>query len=425
MTASFGDTDSKTSVPLGLPTGVMTDLGGLQIDMASTALVGLGEGVRYLDEYGYDCAEQKASRALGLLLAADLGQAFSMGRITPATYKKNAIGLLADLPAYQCPDGGFTYWPGACQLENGYLTAYILDVMKASSGLGVPSDQKVVGDALDYLDRVVKAPTPSPMPVQNIPAWGSANAYAVKVLTMYGRNEDSNITRLMGFADRLPVFALSYLADALGSAKDRGPRYQQLLTLITNALRIEGDQAHAEELDTDTMAWLWDSNVRASAVVLEGFVRRGDDRVFIERVVRWLLAARVKGRWPNTQDNISALRALVGYYKTFEATPPDMTASAAIGSTVLGTATFKGRSTTTQSVQISMQELVDSPLGFETRTGSRAVPDGHGPAVLHGAAGRGDDRRAASCRSRHHGGAALRKIRRGRHERGLDVVQRR
>jgi uncharacterized protein YfaS (alpha-2-macroglobulin family) len=363
MTAAFGDTDGKASVPLVLPTGAMTDLGGLQVDFASTALVGLGEGVRYLNEYGFDCAEQKGSRALALLLAADLGQAFSMGRVAAADYRNTAIGLLAELPSYQCPDGGFTVWPGLCHLENAYLTAYILDVMKTSNGLGAPIDQKVVGDALDYLDRVVKAPTPRPMPVQMVPGWGAANAYAVKVLTMYGRNEDSNITRLTGVADRLPVFALSYLADALGATKDRGPRYQGLVARITNALRIEGDQAHAEELDTDTMAWLWDSNVRASAVVLDGFVRRGDDRLFVERLVRWLLAARVQGRWPNTQDNISALRALVAYYKAFEAEPPDMTASAAIGSTLLGTATFKGRSTTTQSVRLSMRDLVDRLAG--------------------------------------------------------------
>jgi hypothetical protein len=169
---------------------------------------------------------------------------------------------------------------------------------------------------------------------------------------------------------------------------------------MTNALRIEGDQAHAEELDEDTMAWLWDSNVRASAIVLEGFVRRGDDRIFVERLVRWLLAARVKGRWPNTQDNISALRGLVGYYKTFEATPPDMTASATIGSTVLGTATFKGRSTQTQSVRLSMQDLIGklsgagAPTSLDlSRTGTgrlyytariAAAETGAPPAVDHG-----------------------------------------
>jgi uncharacterized protein YfaS (alpha-2-macroglobulin family) len=399
-TASFGDTDSRASVPLALPAGVMPDLGGLEIDLASTALVGLGEGVRYLNEYTFDCAEQKASRALGLLLAADLGQAFSMGNIAPADYKKTALGLLAELPGYQCPDGGFTYWPGACYLENSYLTAYVLDVMKSSGGLGVPTDPRVIGDALDYLDREVKAPTPTPMPIQMVPAWATANAYAVKVLTAYGRNEDSNITRLMGVADRLPVFGLSYLADALAASKDRGPRYQDVVTRLTNALRIEGDQAHAEELNEDTMAWLWDSNIRASAIVLDGLVRRGDDRIFVERLVRWLLASRVKGRWPNTQDNISALRGLVGYYKTFEATPPDMTASAAIGSTVIGTASFKGRSTQSQSLRLTMQDLVaklsgaGAPTSLDlSRTGTgrlyytarmAVAENGAPPAVDHG-----------------------------------------
>ena len=47
-------------------------------------MVGLGEGARYLVEYPYGCAEQKGSRALALLLAADLGDAFSLPGIDPA-----------------------------------------------------------------------------------------------------------------------------------------------------------------------------------------------------------------------------------------------------------------------------------------------------------------------------------------------------
>jgi uncharacterized protein YfaS (alpha-2-macroglobulin family) len=358
VTASFGDTDGRASIPIVTPAGVIPDVGGLQIDFASTALVGLGEGVRYLGEYMFDCAEQKASRALGLLLASDLGQTFAMNRIAPAEYRKQALSLLQDLPSYQCEDGGFTFWPGRCYLENAYLTAYVLDVMKASSALGAPTDKKVVDDALDYLARELDAPLPTPMPIQMVPAWGATNAYMIKVLTAYGRNQDSNITRLMGYADRLPVFGLSYLADALDASKDHGPRYQRVVQLLTNSLRVEGDQAHAQELEEDTLAWLWNSNIRSSAIALEGFVRRGDDRIFVERLVRWLLAARTQGRWPNTQDNISALRSLVAYYKVFEATPPDMTATATLGAATLGTATFKGRTTTTQSIQVSMRDLI-------------------------------------------------------------------
>src|SRR5256885_10580186 len=35
-----------------------------RVELASTALVGLGEGARYLVEYPYGCAEQRGSRAL-------------------------------------------------------------------------------------------------------------------------------------------------------------------------------------------------------------------------------------------------------------------------------------------------------------------------------------------------------------------------
>ena len=61
-----------------LPAGVVAGFGGLSVELASTAMVGLGEGARYLIEYPYGCAEQRSSRALALLLAADLGDAFAL-----------------------------------------------------------------------------------------------------------------------------------------------------------------------------------------------------------------------------------------------------------------------------------------------------------------------------------------------------------
>ena len=68
---------------LTIPAGVVPGFGGLHVELSSTAMVGLGEGARYLVEYPYGCAEQKGSRALALLLAADLGDAFSLPGIDP------------------------------------------------------------------------------------------------------------------------------------------------------------------------------------------------------------------------------------------------------------------------------------------------------------------------------------------------------
>jgi uncharacterized protein YfaS (alpha-2-macroglobulin family) len=355
-TAAFGDTDAKITERLAIPAGVLPAAGGLNVELASSALVGLGEGARYLADYPYYCAEQKASSALALVLASDLGQAFSMGRIAPADYRKKATELLAELPRYQCADGGFGYWPGTCLHGEAYLTSYVLHVMHVANGLGIAPDKAVVDRALDFLDAAMKEPPPAQ--VQWEPAWTAWQAFGVKVLTEYGRNEDANITRMLARIDRMPIFAMSYLADAMAVSKMRGPRYDDVIRRLSNAARIEGDRAQIEEIDTDALAWLWNSNVRATALVLEGLVRRGDDPIMVPRFVRWLLAARKDGRWRNTQENATALEALVAYYKKFEAETPNMTATVELGSAPVGTATFRGRSTASQQVRLAMPDLL-------------------------------------------------------------------
>jgi len=373
--AAFGDTDGRAAETLALPAGILPGLGGLNVQLASTALVGLGEGARYLVDYPFGCAEQKGSAALALTLAADLGSAFAMGRIAPADYRARASSLLEELPRYQCENGGFTYWAGSCASTSVYLTSYLLHVMKVADGLGMKSDEAVIRRALDYLDAELKNTTP-PQQIQWLPVWSASQAFSVKILAEYGRNQDSNITRLAGMADRLPVFALSYLADAIAATNRRGARYDDIVRRITNAVRIEGDQAHVEEANDDALAWVWSSSARSSALVLEGMVRRGDDPVFVQRLVRWLLAARRNGRWSNTQENAMALESLVAYYRKFEADVPEMTATVAIGARPVGTATFRGRSSTAQQVQLAMPDLLRQvPAGAErelalSRTGT-------------------------------------------------------
>ena len=76
--------------------------GGLHVELSSTAMVGLGEGARYLVEYPYGCAEQKGSRALALLLAADLGDAFTLPGIDPAKMRPAVQQTLKELEQFQC-----------------------------------------------------------------------------------------------------------------------------------------------------------------------------------------------------------------------------------------------------------------------------------------------------------------------------------
>ena len=190
-------------------------------------MVGLGEGARYLVEYPYGCAEQRGSRALALLLAADLGDAFTLPGIDTAKMR----------PAVAADAEGAREVPvrerrlrllarRSAASVSPYLTAYLLHVFKTAADLKYDVD---AGDAR-------RGPTPisrrelAQKPPANEgwwPAYTAWQAFAVKVLVEGGRNQDSNLTRLYGYRDRMPVFALAYLHDALiarGRERTRRPR---------------------------------------------------------------------------------------------------------------------------------------------------------------------------------------------------------
>jgi uncharacterized protein YfaS (alpha-2-macroglobulin family) len=203
-----GDGNAVATETLTIPASVVPGLGGLHVELSSTAMVGLGEGARYLVEYPYGCAEQRGSRTLALVLAADLGDAFSLPGMNTAKMRPAAQQNLKDLEKFQCPDGGFSYWPGDCHFTSPYLTAYLLHVFKTAVDQKFQVDNGMRARAYAYLEQALAAEPP--INVGWWPAYTAWQAFAVKVLVEGGRNQDSNLTRLYGDRERMPVFALAY-----------------------------------------------------------------------------------------------------------------------------------------------------------------------------------------------------------------------
>jgi len=364
---------------LTIPASVVPGVGGLRVDISSTAMVGLAEGARYLVEYPYGCAEQRGSRALALLLAADLGDVFSLPGMDTAKMRPAVQETLKSLEKYQCDNGGFVYWPGGCPYTSEYLTSYLLHVFKTASDHKFQVDAKMRENAYSYLDRALSAPPP-----ENEgwwPAYTAWQAFAVKVLVEGGRNQDSNLTRLYGYRDRMPVFGLAYLHDALIArsgppSPDNTARIADVRRRLANAILPEGGSAHVEELNDPYLLWFWNSNVRSTAIVLNSLVRGDVADAPVRQLVRWMMAARKDGRWGNTQENAMAMEALIAYYRKFEATSPDFRAVVKIGAEDFARETFKGRSTTATSKELPMARVLaggeigaNKPLTF-TREGT-------------------------------------------------------
>jgi alpha-2-macroglobulin len=385
VVAAYGQANPQAHETVELPSGAVPEYGGLHVELSSTALVGLGEGARYLVEYPYGCAEQRASAALALLLAADLGDAFRLPGIEPARIKTVARDALKELEAFQCPaNGGFAFWKGECESVSPYLTSYVLHVLQRGAKLGHPVSAPVMERAYAYLEQALAGEKPTNEGWW--PAYTAWQAFAVKVLSEGGRNADSHFNRLYGHLDRMPVFALAYLLDALaargltsheqgGSGGAGGPTQLQsergftsreredLLRRIKNAVLPEAGLAHVEELSDPYLLWFWNSNVRSTAVVLGSLarahsLRRTGDDSLAPAMARWLVRARTKGRWGNTQENGVAMEALVDYYKRYEAEVPDFTAVVSLDARELARDVFTGRSSEARPHDVPMKDLL-------------------------------------------------------------------
>jgi hypothetical protein len=358
--AAYGEAagaNRLASETVTIPAGVVPGFGGLHVEVSSTAMVGLAEGARYLVEYPYGCAEQKASTSLALVLAADLGDAFSLPGMDPSSMRPVAQRTLKELEKFQCDNGGFAYWPGACWSTSPYLTAYVLHVFKNAVDLKYDVDAGVRDRAYDYLQRELAAAPPD-VNEGWWPAYTAWQAFAVKVLVEGGRSQDSHIARLYGYRDRMPVFALAYLHDALlAKGEAAGDRVADLRRRISNAILPEGGSAHVDELSDPYLLWFWNSNVRSTAIVLRSLVRGGVADARMRQIVRWMMAARKDGRWGNTQENAHAMEALVAYYRKYEAVVPDFRAVVTLGAREVGRGEFRGRSADASTMNVPLPQV--------------------------------------------------------------------
>lgn len=373
-TAAGAMTSARETVTI--PQGVVPGYGGLDVQIASTALVGLNEGARYLVQYPYGCAEQKASLTQALVLGADLGDAFSLPGMNPAEMRTVSQRTLKELERYQCASGGFAYWQGACDTVSPYLTAYVLHVMKTAVDLGYAVDAGVRDRAYEYLLESLNAEPPAPNE-EWWPSYTAWQAFAVKVLAEGGRTVDSHLTRLYGYRDRMPVFGLAYLSDAMRArGETASDRMADLRRRMGNAILPEGGEAHVEELSDPYLLWFWNSNIRSTAIVLNSLVQAGATDAPLPQIVRWLMTARKKGRWGNTQENAHAMAALVAYYRKYEPTVPDFRAVVTLGAREMAREEFRGRSAEAKTSTVPMAQVLSTnapgatlPLNF-TREGS-------------------------------------------------------
>jgi len=364
--ALYGSTRSAAGEKLGDLRAIRTDVGDLEVSVASTALVGLGGSVEQLTDYPYDCTEQLASRLLPLLPLRELAKAYDLP--LPSNTDAFVAETVAKIVRRQRNDGGFGLWDESTR-SHPWVSSYALWSLSMAKKRGALVPERTIDRGKQYLGRYLRSYESN--------ALGLATAaFMVDVLAEMDAPDFGHMNRLYESRDEMPLFAKSLLAHAMLVGDGDHEARADLVRDLEGHIRVQGNKALVAENTGNAYAELMDSSTRTTAMVLRTLLASRKNHALAERLTRSLLDAREKGTWRNTQESAYALLALDGYRRAQESENPDFTATVWLGDEAIVRRDMTGRSTKTFDVNLPTSRMVKaggSTLAFQMGGGRQGT----------------------------------------------------
>jgi alpha-2-macroglobulin len=366
-----GETLQTRREALAPLTDVRRDVGGLTVQLSTSALSALEAPARSLLAYEYGCTEQLASR---LIAAASLERLRRPLALADESLAPLAQKLASELERHQGTGGAFGLWR-ADDLPNdelsAFLTAYALLALDELRRAGIA----ISSHASDTAKRHLAAYLRSELKRESEALHLATQTFVVYALARTGSHDPAYAGKLFEQRAALPPFARVELAHALGFDPESRPRVETLLSELSGYVRVTGDEAHLETNAGDGYAQLFVSDVRATAETLLFLLAHAPEHVLLPKLARWLSMARERdGTWGSTQASAWGLTALAAYLEKRETRAPNMTASARLGERALGEAKLSGHKAQA-SFHLPMRDL--------PATGERLLLDKRGAGTLH------------------------------------------
>ena len=361
--ATYGNTDQNGAIiqPVQTPGDVFPQFGGLEVTTSSTQLQELTDAFLYLTNYPYACSEQISSRMISIAAMRDVLSAFKAKDMpTPDQLNKYFARDIEILQSRQRNDGSFGLWKRAEErYKYPFLTIHVAHALALAKAKGYKVPDEMLNKTKPYLKDVEKHFDEW---YRNSPEvrW-TISAYALYVRDMTGDKDVAKTKRLLAEAtiEKMPFEGLGWVLSVL--ANDPGSK-AEVDAIIRHLMNRTTETAAAANFVTNygDGAWLiMYSNRRADGVLLEAMIKAQPNNDLIPKLVRGLLAHRVKGAWSNTQENVFILLALDKYFNAFEKVTPDFVTRVWLGSTYAGDQAFKGRSADSNVLNIPISYLTE------------------------------------------------------------------
>jgi len=354
--ASFGETKDSAREKITVPGNAFSGETRLEVGASASALLGLKGTVEALTDYPYLCLEQRLSALLPFILAEDVIVDFRLSPWNHEEIRSYVEKGVRDLWSYQKDGLGLSLWPDSGQ-ASPFLTCYAALAVIRASEAGYPVNEDGLDRALQYLKNFLRWDWPAGNSFWTASEWKTTRAFALYVLALAGQPQSGYHEKLFAERSELSLFGKALLLKALHLGKGPAEAREALLQELLNKMQVTPETAHFEDSVPEGGGWIYASNLRTSAIVLQTLLETGTDHPLLPAMARWLVQKIDSARPRSTQENFFAFYALSDYYRKMEPAPADFRARISLAGKTLVEAAFRGPDAKPQSARVGLSEF--------------------------------------------------------------------
>ncbi len=354
--ALTGTVADRAQERLKVPDSPFPEESRLDLRVSPTALSGLDGALGQLRDYPYLCIEQRVSAMLPYLVAAEVIFDLGLGPLDRPAARRYVRAALSDIYAYQKDEGGFGLWPDSVWVSP-YATCYALFALIKAKDAGYDVLPFCIDQAAQYLKDWLREdfePRRSPF---DKGTWAATRAFALYDLALLGRPDPAFAEKLVAERHGMPLFGRAFLFKALRAGRGSARSQDLLLAEMLNLVKVAPAEAHFEEGAGPALDWVYSSNLRTTALILQTLIEAGVGNPLIPQIARWIVAKRGTVHWGSTQENLYVLYALNDYYRAYEAARPDIGFRVALDARTVLEGAFRDRRMPAKETRVALSTL--------------------------------------------------------------------
>ncbi len=338
-----------------LPQTMEVSEGELTIRVSPSLAASMTDSLTYLEHFPYECIEQTISSFLPNVLSTQAMKAAGLSDPELEANLKEQVGVaLQSIYSGQNPDGGWGWW--SRDKSDPLTSAYVVLGLLEAKTAGYTVNESVTGRGLNYLRIQIE-----PIVGLTEPYRVNRQAFILYVLARAGRPDVSSTVQLYDQRQRMGVYALAFLTQALYWIDDTDPRLKTLLSDLSSLAIVSASGTHWEEKEIDR--WNWNTDTRTTAIVLATLSLIDPSNPINANAARWLMSHRTEGHWQGTQETAWTLMALTHWMVASGELEADYEYAIALNGEELGSGVANNETLRqTQEMVVNIQNMLQDEL---------------------------------------------------------------